>query len=59
MTNNIIYIGPDVDDANFHGCALEPFTGEALDFKCPPTVKGLIRQVNNVQRAFPDHQVTL
>ena len=59
MTNNIIYIGLDVDDANFHGCALEPSTGEALTFKCRPTVKGLIRQINKIQKAFPHHEVTL
>jgi len=53
MTNNIIYIGLDVDDANFHGCALEPSTGEALTFKCRPTVKGLIKQINKIKKAFP------
>lgn len=30
-----------------------------MTLKCRPTVKGLIRQVNKVQKVFPAHQVTL
>lgn len=59
MTNNIIYIGLDVDDTNFHGCAVEPSTGELFSFKCRPTLKGLLKQVSKLEEAFPRHTVKL
>ena len=45
MKQNIIYIGLDVDDTPYHGCALNKTTGEVVDFKCRPTLKGLLVQL--------------
>ena len=42
MKQNIVYIGIDVDDTRYHGCALNQHTGEILDFHCRPTLKGLV-----------------
>ena len=42
MKQNMLYVGLDVDDAQYHGSAFNKDTGEALDFKCRPTLKGLL-----------------
>ena len=42
MSQNVIYIGIDVDDVRYHGSALDQCTGEVLDFRCRPTLKGLV-----------------
>ena len=34
MQQNILYIGLDVDDTQYHGSAFNKDTGEAIDFKC-------------------------
>ena len=49
MGQNVIYVGIDVDDVHYHGCAVDPRTGEALDFQCRPTLKGLVRQLENIR----------
>ena len=41
MSQNIVYVGIDVDDASYLGCSLNQRTGEVLDFHCRPTLKGL------------------
>jgi hypothetical protein len=41
MKQNIIHIGLDIDDTQYHGSALSNSTGEVLDFKCRPPPKGL------------------
>ena len=33
MKQNIIYVGPDVDDAQYYGSALDKNTGEVIAFK--------------------------
>jgi len=38
MKQNIIHIGLDVDDKQYHGSALSHTTGEILDFKGPETI---------------------
>lgn len=52
MSRNLVYTGIDVDDVSYHGCALKPCTGEALDFHCRPTLEGLERQLENGQDHF-------
>ena len=49
MSQNVIYIGVDVDDVRYHGSALDQCTGEVLDFQCRPTLKGLVGQLEKVQ----------
>jgi len=48
MKQNILYVGLDVDDTQYHGSALNKDTPEALDFKCRPTLKGLLNQLHKV-----------
>ncbi|MFK7861572.1 MAG: hypothetical protein AB8B64_22345 [Granulosicoccus sp.] len=59
MNNNVIYIGLDVDDMQYHGSALYTNTGEVINFKCRPTLKGLLGQLNKLHKAFPTAAFTL
>ncbi len=59
MNQNVVYVGIDVDDERYHGSALDKCTGEALDFQCRPTLKGLVRQLNKVQEYFGGLQFKL
>jgi len=34
MKQNIIFVGLDVDDTQYHGSALDKNTGEIITFKC-------------------------
>ncbi len=40
MNQNVVYVGIDVDDVSYHASALDRRTGEVLDFRCRPTLKG-------------------
>jgi len=53
MKKNVIYVGLDVDDKFYHGGALRADTGEIIDFKCRPTVKGLLNQLEKLKKRFP------
>ncbi len=53
MKNNILHIGLDVDDTQYHGSALNHITGEVLDFKCRPNLKGLLSQLDKLHKYFP------
>jgi len=53
MKKNIIHIGLDVDDTQYHGSALNQITGEILDFKCRPNLKGLLGQLDKLHQYFP------
>jgi hypothetical protein len=59
MNQNVIYIGIDVGDERYHGCALDKSTGEMLDFRCRSTLNGLVRQLNKVQDYFCDVELRL
>jgi transposase len=52
MSQNIVYVGIDVDDASYHGCALNWRTGEMLDFRCRPSLKGLVGQLEKLREYF-------
>jgi len=52
MSGNVVYVGIDVDDVQYHGSALDRQTGEVLSFQCRPTLKGLIGQLDNVRKHF-------
>jgi len=56
MNEQIIYVGLDVDDQNFHGAALIAGSGEVIEFKCRPNTKGLINQLQNLKDKFPDSE---
>ena len=42
MKQNVVYVGIDVDDVHYHGSVLDRCSGEVLDFRCRPTLKGLV-----------------
>jgi len=50
---DIIYVGLDVDDTQYHGSALDKNTGEVITFKCRPTLKGLLNQLAKLHKCFP------
>jgi hypothetical protein len=45
MNKKIVHVGLDVDDTQYHGAALNKATGELFNFKCRPTLKGLLGQL--------------
>ncbi|MDH3691506.1 MAG: hypothetical protein OEU36_18855 [Gammaproteobacteria bacterium] len=53
MKQTIIHIGLDVDDTQYHGLAPDKATGEVLAFKCRPTLKGLLGQLDKLHKYFP------
>ena len=53
MNQNVIYIGFDVDDTQYHGSALNTQTGEVISLKCRPTLKGLLGQLDRLRKCFP------
>jgi hypothetical protein len=53
------YVGIDVDDTQYHGSAFNKDTGEALDFKCRPTLKGLLNQLDKLAKHFPGGAIRL
>ncbi|MDH5548046.1 MAG: hypothetical protein OEZ43_20910, partial [Gammaproteobacteria bacterium] len=59
MKNTIIHVGLDVDDTQFHGSAMNKQTGEVVAFKCRPTLKGLVGQLNKLSQHFPECQFKL
>ena len=59
MSENVIYVGIDVDDLRYRGSALDKRTGEVLDFHCRPTLKGLVQQLEKVHAYFGDVELKL
>ena len=53
MKQTIIYVGLDVDDNQYHGAAFDKQTGEIVNFKCRPTLKGLLGQLEKLRKYFP------
>ncbi len=52
MKKNIIYVGLDVDDTQYHGSAFDKNTGEVITFQCRPTLKGLLNQLSRLKKCF-------
>ena len=52
MNKKLIYIGLDVDDTQYHGGAFDKETGEIVSFKCRPTLKGLVLQLEKLHKYF-------
>jgi hypothetical protein len=46
----MLHVGLDVDDTQYQGSAFIPTTGEVIDFKCRPTLKDLLTQLDKLQR---------
>jgi len=49
MNQNILHVGLDVDDTQYHGSAFNRETGEVIDFRCRPTLKGLLTQLDKLK----------
>ena len=59
MNQNILHVGLDVDDTQYHGSAFNKETGEVIDFKCRPTLKGLLGQLDKLARHFSGCSIRL
>ncbi|MSR11888.1 MAG: hypothetical protein EXR84_08825 [Gammaproteobacteria bacterium] len=59
MQDNVIHVGLDVDDSNYHGSAFNQATGEVIDFQCRPTLKGLLNQLDKLRKHFAEHVIKL
>ena len=59
MKQNIIHIGLDVDDTQYHGSVFNKETGEVVDFKSRPTLKGLLQQLDRMARHFKGYKIKL
>ena len=59
MNPNILHVGLDVDDTQYHGSAFNQQTGEVIDFKCRPTLKGLLTQLDKLIRHFRGGSIRL
>ena len=46
-------------DTHYHGAALDKASGEIINFKCRPTLKGLLTQLDKVSRYFPGCTLSL
>lgn len=57
MKQTLIYVGLDVDDTQNHGSALNKDTGEVIDFRGRPTLKGLMVQLNEIAKRFPGYSI--
>lgn len=53
MKQNIIHIGFDVGDKQYHGSALNYITGEFPDFKYCPNLEGLPGQLDKLHKYYP------
>jgi len=59
MKLNIIYLGLDVDDTQYHGLALDKNTGEVITFKCRLTLKASLNQVDRFHKCVPENAFKL
>jgi len=59
MKAKVVYLGLDVDDKSFHGAYLSAESCEVGEFKCRPTLKGLVRALGKVGELFPEHDLRL
>lgn len=50
MKNNVVYVGLDVDDKNYHGGVMEPGSRSLNYFKCKPSVGHLVEQLKRYAR---------
>lgn len=42
----VIFVGIDVDDKSFHGCAIEGQTGEIIEFSCEAKLPNLLKKLS-------------
>lgn len=59
MKQMIRYVGLDVDDTQHHGSSLNKTTGKFIDFKCRPTKKKLLCQLEKFVKHFSNSKIKL
>lgn len=59
MRVTIIHVGLDVDDTQYHGSAFNKDSGEVIDFKCRPTLKGLLVPLRKLGGNFPGCKIKI
>ena len=59
MQENVIYVGVDVDDNSFHVTALMPETGEVIETKTKPNLKGLVNKFEDFKKKFPNQALKI
>jgi transposase len=52
MSGNVLFIGLDVDDKSFHGCALAADGKQSREFKLRPTTASLTKKLLDLKREF-------
>jgi hypothetical protein len=54
---NVIFIGLDVDDKAFHGCAINQRTGENQGFKTKPSVGQLVKRLKKLSETVAELKI--
>lgn len=52
MCGNVLFVGLDIDDRSFHGCAIRGDGKGSQDFRVRPTASGLIIKLLDLKREF-------
>jgi len=53
----ILYVGIDVDDNAFHGCAFFHKSGEVIEFKARPHLDGLVKKLSEIQEKHSSYEI--
>lgn len=59
MEKKVVHVAIDVDDNSFHASAFFKDSGEIVEFKCKPTIKGLQNKLENLSARFPDFDLRI
>ena len=57
--SQILFIGLDVDDYAFNGCAFFKESGEVIEFKTRPHIDGLSKKLAEIKGKYPDFEMLL
>lgn len=57
MKKSILYVAIDVDDVAFHGAGFDKSNGDFFEFKCKPTVGGLLKRLETLSDKGYEPQV--
>ena len=50
MENNVLFVGLDVDDNAFHGCATRASTSYDKEFDIRPTTNAIVKKLLDLKR---------
>ena len=57
MSQNVIYVGVDIDDVRYRLSALDQSMGEVLDFNCLATLRSLVQRIEKFREYFAAEQL--